>query len=288
MNAQPAVHSRAILVDLRVSQWTGRKIDRKAAEQVAQANGIDPRVGTYYKSLIDGSALDPLKKHVGEVRAYHYKMTLPWADTGPRVLSTVAYFDYMNWMNDATTKFEQLYKVFEQDYAYHRQEAQRKLGPLFNDAEYPELNVLASKFSFNLHVTPLPVADDLRIDMAEDEVERLREVVRKQTNAVMQEAVADVYRRALDIVEAYVDRLAEEDTVFRDSLVHNARELVDLMPKLNFTADPQLTELGERMQQALCANEPQALRNNMSARKQTHAAASEIKKELMDFFGARG
>lgn len=287
MNAltTPSINTRALLVDLRISQWTARKIDKTATEQVAQANGIDKSVGTYYKSVINGKALEPIKQLVNAARAYHYKMTLPWADSGPRVLSSVAYFEYMGEMQTYATQFETEYKNFEQQYAYHRVEAQRKLGPLFNDSEYPDLNTLADKFSFDLRVTPLPMADDFRVELGDDEVEKLRATIKAQTEAVVGEAVKDVYVRALDVVEAFVDRLSEEDKVFRDSLVTNAQELVATMPKLNFTGDPALAALCERMKETLCQHEPAILRNNVSARKATHEAALAVKKDLLDFFG---
>lgn len=279
------VHASALLVDLTICQWTGRKIDKRATEQVAQMNGVDTNVGTYYKSLIDGSALEPLKKLTGAARAYHYKLTLPWSDSGPRVLPTAAYFDYMQQMQQFGTEFEQAYQVFEQDYAFHRQEAQRKLGPLFNDTEYPDLTTLANRFSFRLNVTPLPIADDLRVDLAAEEVERLRAQIQAQTDATMAHAVADIYKRALDVVDAFVTRLANEDNVFRNSLVENAVALVDIMPKLNFTKDPNLDALCARMHDALCRYEPDTLRHNIGVRKATHHEAVEIKKDLMDFFG---
>lgn len=287
MNAStnPSVHTRALLVDLRISQWTARKIDKTATEQVAQVNGVDKSVGTYYKSVINGKALEPIKQLVGAARAYHYKMTLPWADSGPRVLSSLAYFEYMAEMQTYASRFEAEYQAFEQQYAYHRVEAQRKLGPLFNDTEYPDLNTLAAKFAFDLRVTPLPVADDFRVDLGDDEVARLRETIKAQTDAVVGEAVKDVYARALEVVEAFVDRLGDEDKVFRDSLVTNAKDLVETMPKLNFTGDPKLAELCTRMTATLCQHEPATLRNNTGARKETHAAAVAVKQELVDFFG---
>lgn len=279
------IHANALLVDLRVSQWTGRKIDKTATAQVAQINNVDSNVGTYYKSLIDGSALDPIKKHVGVARTYHYKMTLPWSDVGPRILPAASYFDYMATMQGLISEFESLYANFEAQYAFHRQEAIRKLGPLFNDSEYPDLHMLANKFAFQLNVTPLPRADDFRVDLGDAEVNRLRTVIEEQTRATVTSAVEDVYRRALKVVEAFIDRLGEEDNVFKSSLVGNARELVAIMPALNFTNDPVLADVCTRMEQALCAHEPEVLRTNMGARKKTHEAALAVHKDLMDFFG---
>lgn len=282
------VHTRAILVSLNISQWVARKMDKKVSKEVADIHNVDASVGAYYKALIDGSALKPIQKHVGECRLYHLKMTLPWSDSGPRVLSNAAYFEYMQFMQAAKTKFEQLYAAFEVDYALHIAAAQRTRGALFNPNEYPDVDALRRKFAFNVSVQPMPVADDIRVDLAQDEVDRLRQQVREQTESLLHSTVIDVYQRAMDIVERYVDRLSDTDNVFRDSMVEGTREFVELIPKLNITNDPNLTKLADEMRAMLCAHEPQALRTNMTARKDTCQGAKEIKKDLLDFFSSFG
>lgn len=280
------IHAKAMLVELRVSQWTGRKIDRRATEQVAQMNGIDVRVGTYYKSLLDGKELEPIKQLVGAARTYHYKMTLPWSDSGPRILSSAAYFEYMAEMQTYRSRFEQLYQDFEKRYALARAEAQRTLGPLFSEGDYPTLASLAHKFGFELNVLPLPVADDFRVDLGTEEVERLKQQIADATKASTAGAVLDMAQRVEQVVTAFIERLGKEENVFRDSLVENARALVEVLPKLNFAGDERIDALTAKVQDTLCQYEPQTLRDSPATRKATWGAAKEIKNDLLEFFGA--
>lgn len=101
------ISARGMLADLRVSQWTGRKTDKRVAREVAEQHQVAERQGTYYKSLIDGSALENVRLAVTAAREYHWKLTLPWSDTGPRILSGAAYFDYMQRMGELQQRFEQ-------------------------------------------------------------------------------------------------------------------------------------------------------------------------------------
>lgn len=282
------IHAKAMLVDLRVSQWTGRKIDRKATEQVAQMNGIDVRVGTYYKSLLEGKELDPIKNLVNGARAYHYKMTLPWSDSGPRILAATLYFEYMQDMQTFSEQFKKLYADFEQRYALARSEAQRTLGPLFRDEDYPMLATLATRFSFDLNVLPLPVADDFRVDLGDDEVSRLREDIERNVKASMSGAVIDMGKRIEQVVDSFADRLAKEENIFRDTLVENARQLVDLLPKLNVAGDARIDTLCAQVREKLCKYEPQTLRDNIAARKATWGAARDLKNDLANFFAGTG
>lgn len=74
-----------MIVTLNVSCWTARKQDKKVSAEVeASHNAKD--AGRYNKLLIDKHHLDPLTNWAGQIRATHYKMTLPWMDNGGRLL----------------------------------------------------------------------------------------------------------------------------------------------------------------------------------------------------------
>ena len=280
------ISSNALLIDLRVSQWTARKIDKGAAREVAANHNAASTSGTYYKSLIDGSALETIKAVVGRARAYHYRMTLPWADTGPRVLKSSSYLEYMQEMRTYGDEFRAAVALLLQDYPLHRQEAKRLLGTMFNDTEYPDTWALADKFDFNLSVLPLPMGGDFRATLGDEAAEaRIRAEVDASSAACTAAAMQDAFNRVAKIAEAFIDRLSKPDTVFRDSLVDNARELADVLPHLNITDDPALSALTQRMQATLCQYDPNQLRHNPDARKETYTAAVAVHKDVMAFFG---
>uniref|UniRef100_A0A6M3M9J8 DUF3150 domain-containing protein n=1 Tax=viral metagenome TaxID=1070528 RepID=A0A6M3M9J8_9ZZZZ len=279
------IHGRVMLVELSISQWSARKIDRKAADQVAQSNNVESRSGTYYKSLIEGGPLEAIKKLATKARQAHWHRTLPWSDAGPRVLSNLAYMEYMQEMATFGAEFDKLVAEFVSEYPLMRQEASRLLGNLFNDADYPDLQRVADKFSFRTNVMPLPIGDDFRCDIGTEEVDRIRAEITATTEASMQVAVRDAYDRVTKVVESYVDRLAGPETVFRDSLVENARQLADILPALNVTNDPRLAAIAAQLKDKLCAHEPEALRHNKTTRRETFEAAMDIQKDLMNFFG---
>lgn len=278
------IDASAMLIDLRISQWTARKMDKKTSAQVSRDAGAADGSGAYYKTLVSSEHLEAIKKKVNVVRAYHYQMTLPWSDSGPRILPADAYMDYAATMQNHRMEFDGLVREFLADYPLARQEARRILGTLFDDSDYPQTEVVAGKFRMGYEVMPMPTAADFRVDLAQDELDMLREDIEARTSAILANSMRDVYERIMKVTESFVDRLGEEDNIFRNSLVENARTLRDLLPKFNLTKDPKLTELAEKMD-ALCEYEPEQLRNNFGARADTHKAAVGIKKDLMDYFG---
>lgn len=279
------IHSSVLLVDLRISQWTARKMDKRVGEEVAAKNHVDSRVGNYYKSLLDPAVIKAISKVVNEARTYHYKVTLPWSDDGPRVLPSKLYFEYTTKMRGFTDLFTQKVSELLQDYPYHREEAKRYLGGLFKEEDYPTPDKLSDKYAFSVRFLPLPKGSDFRCDIPGEELEKIREQVEGQTQATMARAMEEAFERVHKVVSAYVDRLAETDSIFRDSLVGNARELVELLPALNVTGDERLTQITERLRDELTQYDPQVLRTNMGARKQAHESAKQIVSEIENVFG---
>lgn len=279
------IHTNVMLVELRISQWTARKQDKRVSSKVAAESHVDEKVGSYYKSLLDPDVLKRIKQHINEARTQYYTMTLPWADDGPRILPAALYFDFMAAMSDAREGFEALVNQFLSDYPFHREEAKRFLGNLFKDEDYPDPQTLASKFGFSLTVRPLPRSDDFRCAIGSEEVDKIRQDIEAQTQAAMQDTMRAAFHRVLDVAARYAERLEKEDGIFRDSMVENARELVDLMPKLNVTDDPELTRLVDAVRSKLAVHEPEALRTNMVVRKEVAATAKTIVSDIENIFG---
>ena len=52
--------SRAMLVELQVSQWTARKYDRKVSNEVAEQHGAEHDMGRYNKNLLGKGSLSAI------------------------------------------------------------------------------------------------------------------------------------------------------------------------------------------------------------------------------------
>lgn len=282
-NVTQGINASAMLIDLRISQWTARKLDKRATAQATRDAGAEDGSGSFYKTLVNSEYLDQIKKLTTKIRTYHYQMTLPWSDAGPRVLPADAYLEYQQQMQTYKSEFEQTVDAFLQDYPAARQEARRILGSLFDDEDYPPTEVVAEKFRMGYSVLPIPAADDFRVSLAGDEVDAIKQEINQHNEALLAKTMQEVYERILKVAESFVDRLGTEDKIFRNSLVENARTLRDLLPKFNLTQDPKLEELAEKMDK-LCEYEPDQLRANWGTKQEVHAAAVEIKSDLLDFF----
>ena len=83
----PSIGSSSMLVELNISTWTGRKLDKRASREVAQLNHADTGIANVHKKLLGNcDELMAVQKYTANVRNLHYSMTMPWSDTGLRLL----------------------------------------------------------------------------------------------------------------------------------------------------------------------------------------------------------
>ena len=148
------LNEKACLVTLKISQWTARKLDKKATSDVCTANGTTAAWTKATKALVSDSATKPIRQLANEARIYHYSMTLPWDDQGARMLPTKAYMAYVDRMNQYKDKYTALVDVLVLNYQALVSDARVQLNGLFREADYPQ-NV-GDKYDMRTHCTRRP------------------------------------------------------------------------------------------------------------------------------------
>jgi len=279
---EPSLSSRAMLCSLSISMWSARKHDSEASEEIAQRHGAQADAGRYHKVLLPKEALAEIHKIVSEARQEHYFMTLPWDDNGYRVLPAAAYMDHTEKMRTLSNRFTPAVDALAQQFSQLVEEAKVRLGGLFRLADYPAPDELRSKFSFETKVMPLPDAADFRVALGDEEKERIKRQITAAVEASLQVASRELWQRLYEAVDHLAERLqaykVTEEGVehpFRDSVVTNLVKLVDVLPKLNVTGDPELEQLAAQVRASLLVD-PQELRKSEGVRTETARNASAI------------
>jgi hypothetical protein len=276
-----SLSSRAMLCSLSISMWSARKHDPGASEEIAQRHGAQADAGRYHKILLPKEALAEIHKIVNEARQEHYFMTLPWDDNGYRVLPAAAYMDHTEKMRALSNRFTPAVEALVQQFGKLVEEAKVRLGGLFR-GDYPASDELRSTFSFETKVMPLPDAADFRVTLGDEEKERIKRQITAAVEASLQVASRELWERLYEAVSHLAERLqaykVTEEGVknpFRDSVVTNLVKLVDVLPKLNVTADPELERLAAEVRASLLVD-PQELRKSESVRNETAKRAAAI------------
>lgn len=280
------INSRAVLSEVHVSIWVGRKLDKKVSEEVDVAKQTKTRAGAYHKRLMAGvDSLTEIERVAGEIRTYHYRMTLPWSDSGPRLLPSTSLFEYTDHMKELKEKFYHAVDTFVLEYDNQISAMAFKLGNLFDRNEYPTKEQVARKFGADYTLSPVPDAGDFRVDVGNDAMRELQEEYNKACEARVQGAINSLYEKVYDQLLHAVERLGEgpdgKPNIFRDSLVSNMQDLIADLKRLNLTGDERLEEM--RMELASIAGglTAEELRKDKETR-------SEVRTRMQEILGKMG
>lgn len=276
---------RAMLASVKISKWSGRKLDREITDEVNAAHGAADDAGRFNKLLVPKESLRKIEKAENAARSFHDKHTAPWADDGARILSAVGYLDYMNGMRPLREAFESAVAEFLAEYPAAKEAAKIRLNGMFRESDYPAPDDLARRFGFSVIIMPVPAGNDFRVDLSDTQAD----MIRADIEARVAEATANAMRHAFERVAETVGYMAKRLTaykpasgdkraegVFRDSLVENVRELAGLLPALNLTNDTGLAEIAERISAALTLHDADALRESDVLRRAVADDAARI------------
>lgn len=278
------IQTSAMLVELNISSWTARKLDRRVSDEVDATNATRARAGNYNKNLLAGTqVLDSIIKYAAQARAWHNRQTIPWSDNGLRLLPMPLFLDYKAQLNTLEQNYNKLVDNFIEAYPNLVSAAAFNLGDLFDRDEYPDAEVVRRKFGFAYYFTPVPMAGDFRVDTSEAALQELKEHYENQYNSRLENAMQDVWQRMFDCLTHMKDRLTDEvvagdvkKKIFRDSLIENAMELINIMPALNLTNDPKLTQATQDLKRALLGVDVKTLRDNGTVREDVRMQVEEI------------
>jgi hypothetical protein len=279
----------AMLVEFNASQWTARKLDRSTSDEVVRdKNAGEKGAARVNKNLLAGrKELEVINQHVGFVRNYVYDNTLPWSDSGIRLLPAPSFMTFDAEMTKHQNAFEDLVREFINIYPTLITAQAMALGDMFKRNEFPSPNELQHKFSFRLNYMPVPAAGDFRVDVGNDAQKELQEKLAKLADERVEHAMRDVKTRLKEHLDRMSDRLSVDvvnnDLVtrkFHDSLLETAHDLCDMVKVLNITNDQDLESARKLLAESINGVDVKELRTNLPVRKDVKASVDEIRSKF--------
>jgi hypothetical protein len=280
---------KAVLVSVKISQWTARKLDRKVTKEAIAANNAADDAGRFNKLLIDAKHLKRITELVTTARALHYKMTKPWLDDGPRILPNVLYREFTDAFRDIKRDFELAVDEFCKAYPVYRDDRRRALGAMFNDQDFPSVVDMRQRFAMDLSWGQIGEVEDFRSDLDPEIADDIRREIAEQSSQLSNNVRKDTLKQIVTVVKHMAEKLGNYDPTaeakkdkgyFRDSLVENVRELAKYLPAFNIDNDPALSAITTRISKELCAEDAEALRENGAAREVVAKSADDIVKAV--------
>lgn len=281
-----ALSERAILTTLNVSQWTARKLDRTETTALNRSHGLNIEAARVNKNLLPfGTELQQLQQVTGAIRKDFDRHTLPWGIDGMRILKSDAYMDFVTQTRRWQDDWENARDLFLMAYPILKAEARRVLGTLYKEDDYPQDHELDRLFRFDIRFMPIADERDWRIDVGDEQRSRLEADIRTRLQEVEANAMAEAWDRVHEVVSKTVERLANPEAVFRDTLVDNAVDLCRVMPSLNIANDPEMESVRQTIERTLAkfSGNVDALRHDPVERTDAAEALAAVMRKMAGY-----
>ncbi len=273
----PAQRLRRTAAAVRVMlHWWGghRALTPQQREEIGSVTSADSRFLTAGKKLVDvrHEAFRRLTSIRTRLSNYWRGITLPYTEPGVRLIRQSDIESFAHTLEGFRDELTGAEADLNAAYDEIKSDARRRLGRLFNPADYPP--EVRGLFRVDWDFPSVePPSYLMRIAPEVYEQERQRVAARfNEAVRLAEQAFATEFARLLSHLTA---RLASgengERQVFRDSVVSNLTEFFQRFSELNVRSNPDLDALVEQAQRLVRGVTPQQLRGSDSLRQ--HVAA---------------
>jgi len=282
----PADRLRRTAAAVRVHfTWWGvrRALTPQQKEEVGVACSADARLLTAGKKLVDvrHEAFRRLTAIRGRIISYWRGISLPYVEPGVRLIrqSDIDGFRHVmdGFRGELTCAEADLNAVYDQI----RDDARRRLGRLYNAADYPTevRGLFAVDYDFP-SVEPPNYLMRIAPEVYEQEQQRVASRFEESVRLAEEAFVGELAKLVSHLTERLSGGASNERKIFRDSAISNLTEFFSRFRDLNVRSSAQLDQLVERAQQIVRGVEPQELRDNNGLRQHIATQLSQVQATL--------
>lgn len=290
LTSNQILKNKALTVRLYRKKPSRNKLDKEISAKVRNDMGVTDDVALRVnKSIFTKEATKPYMEILNDAGKYYYKVTTPWDDTGNRLLAVELYEDFTKTFKDYTRKFRAAAEGFMDTIKDQVKSMKEIMGDAFNASDYNHLFLsngevnresIREMFQCEIEFGVVADADDLRANLTDDD----RRIIAEHITEVNQKKFAKTQQHIIvtlrDHIMAIHERLCEKDHIFRDTLITNLEDLVDLIPKMNISNDPAINQIAADAKAKLCKWDAQTLRDNEVTRKEVSDEADKLVKNM--------
>jgi hypothetical protein len=257
-----------------------RALTPQQREELGSAAAADARFLTAGKKLVDTKheAFRRLTAVRSRITSYWRGVSLPYVEPGVRLIRQADVEAFVHALEGFRDELAQAEADLNAAYDEVKADARRRLGRLFNPADYPPevRGLFGVAWDFP---SVEPPAYLLRIAPEVYEEERRRVAARfDEAVCLAEQAFAAEFARLLaHLAERLSNHEGGRPRVFRDSAVGNLAEFFERFRQLNVRSNPELDALVERAGELVRGVGPQNLRDDAALRSEIAARMAEVR-----------
>lgn len=270
----PAQHLRQIAAAVRVTfTWWGvhRTLTSQQKEEVGDVCGADVRFLTAGKKIVDvrHEAFRRLTSTRHAIVRYWRDLSLPYVEPGVRLIRQSDVDGFVSTMKDFQQELTTAERELNAVYGQIKTDARRRLGKLYNPADYPPevRGLFAVAWDFPA-VEPPAYLLRLNPEIYHQEQERVARRFEEAVQLAEQAFLAEFARLVSHLTERLSSGSEGERKVFRDSAIKNLTDFFERFRSLSVRSSVQLDQLVDQAKELIQGIEPQELRDSDALRQQ--------------------
>jgi hypothetical protein len=274
------IFDRAICLSLTVGcLGTRRKVPATSVQVEADRDMLHVS-----KAILESKELDAIKTLDGELRTWLGKRALPSPFRRGTYLVPIALVEEVDGkIGEYQEKRAGLVARFLAAYDASVEDAKKRLNGLFDVSDYPGAEKVRAAFYVDVRYLAFGVPEKLegiRKDIFEREKAKAAASWKEASEEVRQALRAGLADLADHLVERLQGNGDGKPKVFRDTLVENMTDYLDLFDPRNVTDDTQLALLVERCRNILDGLDADALRSSAAIRTKVRDGMTQVRGAL--------
>jgi hypothetical protein len=274
------IFDRAICLSLTVGcLGTRRKVPATSVQVEADRDMLHVS-----KAILESKELDAIKTLDGELRTWLGKRALPSPFRRGTYLVPIALVEEVDGkIGEYQEKRAGLVARFLAAYDASVEDAKKRLNGLFDVSDYPGAEKVRAAFYVDVRYLAFGVPEKLegiRKDIFEREKAKAAASWKEASEEVRQALRAGLADLADHLVERLQGNGDGKPKVFRDTLVENMTDYLDLFDPRNVTDDTQLALLVERCRNILDGLDADALRSSAAIRTKVRDGMTQVQATL--------
>lgn len=275
-------YNNVMMIDVSVSKYEGRKGDKNAGHALDSEKNVKGKGHSVSKIACDAEEMSGYIEPYNKFKTWLKTNCLPIGDN--RYLVQIdKYSDAVQKADEFKTAFWKGVSTFVNNFDEIVEKQKYRLNDAWDYNDYPR--DISKKFDCHILFTSVPDASSIRnfTGLPAEEVDKLVKENEDAVRSLLETAMKTPFKRIFEVVKHMAETLGDETARFKNSLVNNVQELIDLIPQLNITNSQELSDLAERLSTELIV-QPDVLRYDLNKRKEVSEKAEKVMADLEGYF----
>lgn len=281
------------LVSVSASLPGGRKAKKSERDELAASKGCDAELITVSADIFN-TYLKPIRNHQTQIRKevskYGLGWTSPWTCVpNHRIDEIIPALEAMKIEN------QEMWREFLRKYPDIVEERRNRMGVMFNESDFPDIEVLKHKWKVEINRDTLPDPErDIRAGWSDKEMRQMKQAMVELENRNVKAATVELLKRVRTPLSNIMDkafRPEKKDGQKKDgrsgrfttkTFIGNVRTIVEQLVDGNLRDDPEIESLRKEIIHDICGLDPTDLREDKTLMKNTGKKAEALVKKTDD------